>query len=147
MINVTIPAQEQVRLYFEGKEIVPIRIFLNSAGCGGPSLAMALDEKKRRMSCLPLMTWNTLWIRICWKKQALLLLILKAWAFVLNPVWNRLPGAQDAAVEHAVANSWKKVWVFQNRPKSGSFIVMALFATDSVAGASVCVFMDCACIL
>lgn len=48
MINVTIPAQEQVRLYFEGKEIVPIRIFINSAGCGGPSLAMALDEKKER---------------------------------------------------------------------------------------------------
>ncbi|WP_321492528.1 IscA/HesB family protein [uncultured Desulfobacter sp.] len=46
MINVTKPAQEQVKLYFEGKEIVPIRIFINSAGCGGPSLAMALDEKK-----------------------------------------------------------------------------------------------------
>ncbi len=46
MINVTKPAQEQVKLYFEGKEITPIRIFLNSAGCGGPSLAMALDEKK-----------------------------------------------------------------------------------------------------
>jgi Fe-S cluster assembly iron-binding protein IscA len=46
MINVTKPAQEQVRMYFEGKEITPIRIFLNSAGCGGPSLAMALDEKK-----------------------------------------------------------------------------------------------------
>lgn len=65
MINVTTLAQEQVRLYFEGKDIVPIRIFLNSAGCGGPSLAMALDEKKRRMPCLPLMMWNTLWIRIC----------------------------------------------------------------------------------
>ncbi|MGD9824111.1 IscA/HesB family protein [Desulfobacter sp.] len=46
MINVSKPAQEQVRMYFEGKEIVPVRIFLNSAGCGGPSLAMALDEKK-----------------------------------------------------------------------------------------------------
>jgi Fe-S cluster assembly iron-binding protein IscA len=46
MINVTKPAQEQVRQYFEGKELAPIRIFLNSAGCGGPSLAMALDEKK-----------------------------------------------------------------------------------------------------
>ncbi len=46
MINVTTLAQEQVRLYFEDKDIVPIRIFLNSAGCGGPSLAMALDEKK-----------------------------------------------------------------------------------------------------
>ena len=46
MINVSKPAQEQVRIYFEGKEIAPIRIFLNSAGCAGPSLAMALDEKK-----------------------------------------------------------------------------------------------------
>ena len=46
MINVSKPAQEQIRMYFEGKEIAPIRIFLNSAGCGGPSLAMALDEKK-----------------------------------------------------------------------------------------------------
>nr|WP_035237464.1 IscA/HesB family protein [Desulfobacter vibrioformis] len=46
MINVSKPAQEQVRMYFEGKEIAPVRIFLNTAGCGGPSLAMALDEKK-----------------------------------------------------------------------------------------------------
>ena len=46
MINVTKTAQEQVRLYFEGKEISPIRILLNGDGCGGPSLAMALDEKK-----------------------------------------------------------------------------------------------------
>nr|WP_320013978.1 IscA/HesB family protein [uncultured Desulfobacter sp.] len=46
MINVSKPAQEQVRTYFEGKKIEPIRIFLNTAGCGGPSLAMALDEKK-----------------------------------------------------------------------------------------------------
>lgn len=46
MMNVSKPAQEQVRMYFEGKEIVPIRIFLTSAGCGGPNLAMALDEKK-----------------------------------------------------------------------------------------------------
>ncbi|WP_321493407.1 IscA/HesB family protein [uncultured Desulfobacter sp.] len=46
MINVTKPAQEQVRMYFEGKELSPVRIFLNSGGCGGPSLAMALDEKQ-----------------------------------------------------------------------------------------------------
>lgn len=46
MINVSKPAQEQVRMYFEGKKIEPIRIFLNTAGCAGPSLAMALDEKK-----------------------------------------------------------------------------------------------------
>ena len=46
MINVSKPAQEQVKMYFEGKKAAPIRIFLNNAGCGGPSLAMALDEKK-----------------------------------------------------------------------------------------------------
>ncbi len=44
MINVSKEAQEQVRAYFEGKEVQPVRIFLNSGGCGGPSLAMALDE-------------------------------------------------------------------------------------------------------
>jgi len=46
MIKVTETAQEQVKAYFEGKEVQPVRIFLNSGGCGGPSLAMALDEKK-----------------------------------------------------------------------------------------------------
>ncbi|WP_022669049.1 IscA/HesB family protein [Desulfospira joergensenii] len=46
MINVSETAREQVKAYFEGKEVQPVRIFLNSGGCGGPSLAMALDEKK-----------------------------------------------------------------------------------------------------
>jgi len=46
MINVSATAQEQVKAYFEGKEVQPVRIFLNNGGCGGPSLAMALDEKK-----------------------------------------------------------------------------------------------------
>lgn len=44
MINVSKEAQEQVRAYFDGKEVQPVRIFLNGGGCGGPSLAMALDE-------------------------------------------------------------------------------------------------------
>jgi Fe-S cluster assembly iron-binding protein IscA len=44
MINVTDAAQEQVNEYFKGREIQPIRIFLNQ-GCGGPQLAMALDRK------------------------------------------------------------------------------------------------------
>lgn len=44
MINVSTLASEQVRAYFEDKEIQPVRIFLNSGGCGGPSLAMALDQ-------------------------------------------------------------------------------------------------------
>ncbi len=46
MISVTEAAQEQVREYFNGKEVQPVRIFVNNMGCGGPSLAMALDEKK-----------------------------------------------------------------------------------------------------
>ena len=46
MIKVTETAQEQVKAYFEGKEVQPIRIFINNGGCGGPSLAMALDEKR-----------------------------------------------------------------------------------------------------
>jgi len=46
MIKVSEAAQEQVKAYFEGKKVQPVRIFLNNGGCGGPSLAMALDEKK-----------------------------------------------------------------------------------------------------
>lgn len=46
MINVSKTAQEQVKSYFEGNAVSPVRIFLNNGGCGGPSLAMALDEKK-----------------------------------------------------------------------------------------------------
>ncbi|WDP91954.1 MAG: IscA/HesB family protein [Desulfobacter sp.] len=44
MITVTPSAQEQVKAYFEGKEVEPVRIFINNGGCGGPSLAMALDQ-------------------------------------------------------------------------------------------------------
>ena len=45
MINITKKAQEQVKAYFEGKTIQPVRIFVNH-GCGGSDLAMALDEIK-----------------------------------------------------------------------------------------------------
>jgi Fe-S cluster assembly iron-binding protein IscA len=45
MINVTEKAQKEIKAYFEGKDIKPIRIFLNQ-GCGGAQLAMALDDKK-----------------------------------------------------------------------------------------------------
>lgn len=45
MINVTETAQEQIKAYFEDKELKPIRIFLNN-GCGGAQLAMAIDDKK-----------------------------------------------------------------------------------------------------
>lgn len=46
MFNVTEKAQEQVRVYFEGKQKMPIRVFLHQGGCGGPQMAMALDDKK-----------------------------------------------------------------------------------------------------
>ena len=46
MINITRTAQKQIKAYFNDKEIQPVRIFVTSGGCGGPQLAMALDEKK-----------------------------------------------------------------------------------------------------
>ncbi len=50
MIKVTEKAQEQIKEYFEGREIKPIRVFLNQ-GCGGAQLAMALDDKKETDTC------------------------------------------------------------------------------------------------
>lgn len=46
MIEVSKLATEQIAEYFKGKDVSPIRIFLNAGGWGGPSLAMALDESK-----------------------------------------------------------------------------------------------------
>ena len=46
MIELTDAAKTQIDNYFQGNEPSPIRIFLNSGGWGGPSLAMALDEPK-----------------------------------------------------------------------------------------------------
>ena len=46
MFEVTEAATEQISEYFKGKEVSPIRIFLNEGGWGGPGLAMALDEPK-----------------------------------------------------------------------------------------------------
>lgn len=45
MIHVSKPAQEMVKAYFEDKKIQAVRIFVSS-GCGGPQLAMALDDIK-----------------------------------------------------------------------------------------------------
>lgn len=45
MLVVTEAAQAQIAEYFKEKEIKPIRIFLNQGGCGGPQLAMALDDE------------------------------------------------------------------------------------------------------
>lgn len=44
MIKISPTASKQVQDYFKDKEVQPVRIFLNSGGCGGPSLAMALDR-------------------------------------------------------------------------------------------------------
>ena len=46
MLKVTKKAIDKIAEYLKDKEVKPIRIFLNSGGCGGPSTAMALDELK-----------------------------------------------------------------------------------------------------
>ncbi len=46
MINISEKAQSVLKEYFEGKEITPIRVFLQTGGCSGASLAMALDAAK-----------------------------------------------------------------------------------------------------
>ena len=46
MLEITKSATEKIAEYLKDKEVTPIRIFLNTGGCGGPSLAMALDEVK-----------------------------------------------------------------------------------------------------
>lgn len=43
MIQISKSAKEQIDTFFQGKEISPIRIYL-AGGCGGPRLALALDE-------------------------------------------------------------------------------------------------------
>lgn len=45
MLEVTPSAHQKFTEYFkEQPDISPIRIFLNQGGCGGPSLALALDD-------------------------------------------------------------------------------------------------------
>jgi iron-sulfur cluster assembly protein len=46
MLKVTKSATDKIAEYFKDREVSPIRIFLNSGGCGGPSIAMTLDERK-----------------------------------------------------------------------------------------------------
>ena len=46
MFTVTPAATKQIRVFSEGKEPAPVRVFLHSGGCGGPQLAMAFDEVK-----------------------------------------------------------------------------------------------------
>jgi Fe-S cluster assembly iron-binding protein IscA len=46
MLKVTESAIKKIAEYFKDREVKPIRIFLHGGGCGGPSLAMVLDEPK-----------------------------------------------------------------------------------------------------
>jgi iron-sulfur cluster assembly protein len=46
MITVSEKAQTVLKDYFKEKEITPIRVFLQTGGCSGPSLVMALDSPK-----------------------------------------------------------------------------------------------------
>jgi Fe-S cluster assembly iron-binding protein IscA len=45
MLTLTPAAQRQLDLHFEGKPKETIRVYL-AAGCGGPRLALALDDAK-----------------------------------------------------------------------------------------------------
>jgi iron-sulfur cluster assembly protein len=45
MLEVTEEAQKEINSYFEDKDPSPIRIYLESGGCSGPRLVLALDEK------------------------------------------------------------------------------------------------------
>ena len=46
MFEVTDAAVKEIANYFKKQDPVPIRIFLNTGGWAGASLAMALDESK-----------------------------------------------------------------------------------------------------
>ena len=46
MLKVTKKAIDKIAEYLQDREVKPIRIFLNSGGCGGPGIAMVLDELK-----------------------------------------------------------------------------------------------------
>ena len=46
MLKVTKKAIDKIAEYLQDKEVKPIRIFLNSGGCGGSNIAMVLDELK-----------------------------------------------------------------------------------------------------
>lgn len=46
MFTVTEAARTEVAEYFKSHDKGAIRVFLMEGGCGGPQLAMAVDEKK-----------------------------------------------------------------------------------------------------
>ncbi len=47
MLTITKAAQNEVNKFFEQHNKGAIRIFLHEGGCGGPQLAMGVDEKKK----------------------------------------------------------------------------------------------------
>jgi Fe-S cluster assembly iron-binding protein IscA len=46
MLEITKSATDKIAELLKDKEVTAIRIFLNAGGCGGPGVAMALDEPK-----------------------------------------------------------------------------------------------------
>ena len=46
MVHLSEKAEDILKDYFKEKEVTPIRIFLQTGGCAGQSLAMVLDEPK-----------------------------------------------------------------------------------------------------
>lgn len=46
MLELTDSARQELVTYFSDKDKTPIRVYLSPGGCGGPRLALALDEKK-----------------------------------------------------------------------------------------------------
>ncbi len=46
MLEITKAATDKLAEFLKDREVPAIRIFLNTGGCGGPSLGMALDEPR-----------------------------------------------------------------------------------------------------
>ena len=46
MFKLSGKAREELTAFFAGKEVSPIRVFLASGGCGGPNMALAMDDPK-----------------------------------------------------------------------------------------------------
>lgn len=44
MFEVTETAQQKLSEFFQDKKVRPIRLYLNNMSCGGPLLALGLDE-------------------------------------------------------------------------------------------------------
>ena len=46
MFDITDSAQAQIAAYFKDKDIQPVRVFLHDGGCGGPQIALGIDQKR-----------------------------------------------------------------------------------------------------